>query len=87
MTEEHEDDPVWQAAWNWVQRQHDHERFDDAAMSELVAWLKQDPAHRTAYNKASRLWLLSGLIPPKMQDDEAGPHDDPDGQTPKPDAG
>ena len=87
MTVEHEGDPVWQAAWNWVQRQHEREQFDDAALAELVAWLKLDPAHRVAYNKASRLWLLSGLIPSSMQDDdEAGLHENPDDEACRPDA-
>lgn len=65
MTHERESDPIWHVAWSWVQRQHDRENFDDSALAELVAWLKADPLHRQAYNKASRLWLLSGLVPPK----------------------
>ena len=87
MTEEREADPVWQAAWMWVQRQHDHERFGDAAMAELVAWLKRDPAHRAAYNKAAKLWLLSGLVPPADTPgdaDEPYPHAPPDDGAHKP---
>lgn len=88
MTEERDSDPVWQSAWLWVQRQHDHEQFDDAALAALVAWLKQDPAHRAAYNKASQLWLLSGLIPPRNTlDDDSDPSAQPDDEARKQDAG
>lgn len=83
MAEQRGGDPAWESAWIWVQRQHDHEQFDGAALAELVAWLKQDPAHRLAYNKASRLWLISSLIPPSKTFD-AGDAPPPDGVTGKP---
>ncbi|MGK6309823.1 DUF4880 domain-containing protein [Variovorax sp. DT-64] len=63
MTQQ-QDDPVWHTAWTWVQREHERERFDDAARAEMMAWLRADPSHRTAYDKAARLWLLAGLVPP-----------------------
>lgn len=63
MTVEH-DDLIWRTAWAWVQRGHDREKFDEAARVELVGWLLADPAHRNAYHKAARLWLLAGLVPP-----------------------
>jgi transmembrane sensor len=63
MTRE-QDDPLWSAAWQWVQREHDREHFDAAARAEMTAWLLADPLHRKAYDKAARLWLLAGLVPP-----------------------
>lgn len=63
MTNSSENDPVWQAALDRVlaaQRQP----LDAQAASSLAAWLAQDPAHRKAYEKAARVWLLTGLIPP-----------------------
>lgn len=63
MTQE-KDDPVWNAAWAWAQREHDRDTFDDNARQEMTAWLLADPAHRRAYDKAARLWLLAGLVPP-----------------------
>jgi transmembrane sensor len=56
-------DPVWQAAWHWVLREHEG-RLDDAQRAERLAWLNADPAHRKAYDEAARLWLLAGLVPP-----------------------
>lgn len=64
MTQE-QDDPIWNAAWQWVQREYDRESFDAAARSEMTAWLVADPLHRKAYDKAARLWLLAGLVPPE----------------------
>ncbi|SAI74499.1 Uncharacterised protein [Bordetella ansorpii] len=55
---------VWEAALAWVQRQHDESAFDAAAQQELIAWLRQDPEHRRAYDRAARLWLIAGLVPP-----------------------
>lgn len=60
------EDPVWDAAWAWVRRQSSPDAvFDATAQRELVAWLAADAAHRQAYDKAGRLWLLVGLVPPK----------------------
>ncbi len=57
-------DPLWQEAWTWVQRQHEI-GFDDAAFNaRLNQWLQADPAHRTAYDKAARIWAVAGLVPP-----------------------
>ncbi|WP_144635182.1 FecR/PupR family sigma factor regulator [Bordetella genomosp. 13] len=58
------DHEVWEAALAWVQRQHDDTSFDDQARQALIDWLRQDPEHRRAYDKAARLWLLAGLVPP-----------------------
>jgi len=56
-------DVVWNTAWEWVVREHE-QPLDAAARQQLTAWLDADPAHRTAYEKASHRWLLAGLIPP-----------------------
>ncbi|ATE59254.1 FecR/PupR family sigma factor regulator [Thauera sinica] len=58
------DDPCWEAAWRWVQRQHEAGVSDEAFNAELIQWLQADPANRRAYEEASRIWTLSGLVPP-----------------------
>jgi ferric-dicitrate binding protein FerR (iron transport regulator) len=60
----HRDDPTWQTAWNWVLREHERP-LNAAEQSELVQWLKADPAHYKNYEEASRIWLLSALVPPE----------------------
>jgi ferric-dicitrate binding protein FerR (iron transport regulator) len=67
MTQE-QDDPIWSAAWQWVQREHDRENFDAASRAEMTAWLVADSLHRKAYDKAARLWLLAGLVPPSASE-------------------
>ncbi len=54
---------LWQIALDWVLLQHDGE-LGSAAQAELAAWLAAAPAHRTAYDEASRVWLAAGLVPP-----------------------
>jgi transmembrane sensor len=56
--------PVWDLAWSWVIRQHERDSFDAAAAAELACWLATDPIHRQVFDKASRLWLMAGLVPP-----------------------
>lgn len=56
------DDPVWNTAWSWVVREHE-QPLDDAARTELVAWLKCDPTHLASYEEASRIWLAAALVP------------------------
>lgn len=63
MTAPYDEDPVWEAAWTWVQREFDHETFDAAARAEMTAWLLADPLHRARYDEAARLWLLAGMVP------------------------
>ncbi len=72
-------DPVWDTAWSWVMHPHEHQGFDAAAEAELACWLAADPAHRQVYDKASRLWLIAGLVPP---DNDIGIPDctEPDGE-------
>ncbi|GKS83169.1 DUF4880 domain-containing protein [Acidovorax sp. SUPP1855] len=57
-------DPHWAVAWDWVQREYDRENFDPAARAAMMHWLAADEAHRKAYDKAARLWLLAGLTAP-----------------------
>lgn len=63
MTAPYDEDPVWGAAWAWVQREFDHETFDAPARAEMTAWLLADPLHRARYDEAARLWLLAGIVP------------------------
>lgn len=78
MSEEHgndsaRDDSVWNTAWSWVVREHE-QPLDDAARTELVAWLKANPNHLASYEEASRIWLASALVP--------GPGESPDPSEP-----
>lgn len=58
-------DPCWEAAWDWVQRQHEA-GFDDAAFNAaLNQWLQSDPAHRRSYEEAALLWRVAGLVRPR----------------------
>jgi transmembrane sensor len=63
MAQDQQDDPVWDAAWAWVQRAYDRDSFDDHARAERDRWLLADPAHRRAYERASQVWALTGLVP------------------------
>ncbi|KQU66150.1 MULTISPECIES: DUF4880 domain-containing protein [unclassified Rhizobacter] len=61
-----------QAAWEWVMKAHE-QPLGDVELDALNRWLDADPRHRTAHAQASRLWLLSGLVPP-AHDDDGLPH-------------
>lgn len=63
-TERDRHDPIWEAAWAWVVRHHEEKYADEATAHALARWLAEDPRHREAYQKASRLWLMAGLVPP-----------------------
>jgi ferric-dicitrate binding protein FerR (iron transport regulator) len=77
MTKDKDHDPVWQAAWAWVRRQHEQRgSLDDATRDEFMQWLAADPLHRKTYDEAARLWLLVGLVPPA--NDVPPPDDTPD---------
>ncbi len=52
---------------DWVLRLHESELETGAPVAppaELAAWLQADPAHRAAFDEASRVWLLTGMVPP-----------------------
>ena len=57
-------DTVWNIAWSWASRQPLQGVAEQAALKELACWLVADPLNRKAYQKACRLWLLAGLVPP-----------------------
>jgi ferric-dicitrate binding protein FerR (iron transport regulator) len=61
--EHHQHDPVWDAAWGWVTRLHEEKPGREDTAQALAAWLQEAPSHRDAYDKASRLWFLSGFAP------------------------
>ena len=67
MTDSRQNDPVWQAAVDWVLRAQE-QPLDPGTTAALTAWLAQDPAHRAAYEEAARIWLLTGLVPPSEDD-------------------
>ena len=62
MADSQHDDIVWQTAVEWIIRKHESP-LDTSAENELIAWLEKDPANRAAYEEASHLWLLTGLVP------------------------
>lgn len=72
MTDSKRDDLIWQTAVGWVMREHE-EPLDPVAHNALLTWLKDNPAHRAAYEEAARLWLLTGLIPPSEDASEIDP--------------
>ncbi|MEN7531802.1 MULTISPECIES: DUF4880 domain-containing protein [unclassified Cupriavidus] len=79
---QHNEDAAWATAWAWVQREHDRERFSDDARARMMEWLAADPAHRRAYDKAARLWLLAGLVPP-VNDLDGAPEPSPPAPWPR----
>ncbi|MRW93276.1 DUF4880 domain-containing protein [Duganella sp. FT80W] len=71
MDNDNAPDPIWDTAWAWVVREHERTQFDAAAREELQRWLAADERHCKQYEKACRLWMLSGLIPPAFGDESA----------------
>jgi ferric-dicitrate binding protein FerR (iron transport regulator) len=45
--------------------------LDSVAERELSDWLAKDPANRAAYEEASQVWMLTGLVP-RPSDPEPG---------------
>jgi ferric-dicitrate binding protein FerR (iron transport regulator) len=68
MNESDRDESLWNAAWEWVIREHE-QQLDAAARAQLIAWLKADPAHLAHYEEASRIWLAAALVPPPQTGD------------------
>jgi transmembrane sensor len=62
MSDSQGNDKAWQTAVEWIIRKH-ASPLDAAAERELLAWLEENPANRAAYEEASHLWLLTGLVP------------------------
>jgi transmembrane sensor len=56
-------DPVWERALDWllVTRASPH---DSRLRLERDAWLAEHEAHRQAYRRAEKVWLLTGDVPP-----------------------
>lgn len=63
MSNPRANDPIWQAALDWVLAPP-----DSRSAAQLQDWLARDPAHRQAYEEARRVWLLTGLLPPASDD-------------------
>ncbi|QGZ38136.1 FecR/PupR family sigma factor regulator [Pseudoduganella flava] len=57
------DDRAWQQALDWLLRAQE-QPLDTTGSAALAAWLAEHPSHRAAYDEASRVWLLTGLVPP-----------------------
>ncbi len=57
-------DSAWKEAWAWVIKEHENKTLDKVMQREFEKWLTADSAHKLAYEKASRLWLFAGLVPP-----------------------
>ncbi|MDA8522150.1 DUF4880 domain-containing protein [Acidovorax sp. NCPPB 4044] len=72
MNAPYDDDPVWDTAWAWAQREFDRETFDAAARAEMTAWLLKDPLHRQRYEEAAHLWLLAGMVPRRSGNPTSG---------------
>lgn len=62
MANSRHDDIVWQTAVEWIIRKHESP-LDSVAAAELIAWLEKDPVNRAAYEEASHVWRLTGLVP------------------------
>lgn len=80
---EREDDAAWQTALSWVMALHESPQ-DARLREELAAWLNESPVHRSAYEEARRVWLLTGLVPPLDAELEDG--DDSTSTSPPPSA-
>jgi transmembrane sensor len=70
MSDSQGDDKAWQTAVEWIMRKH-ASPLDAAAERELLGWLEEDPANRAAYEEASCLWLLTGMVP-RTDEPESG---------------
>ena len=61
MAHSEHDNLIWQTAMRWVLLEHENSLSD---RTELTIWLNEAQTHRTAYEEALTLWLITGLIPP-----------------------
>ena len=62
MSDSHGEDIAWKTAVEWIMRKHTSP-LGAVAEEELLAWLEKDSANRAAYEEASHLWRLTGLVP------------------------
>ncbi|TDY89196.1 MULTISPECIES: FecR/PupR family sigma factor regulator [Herbaspirillum] len=53
-----------EAAWYWIQRQHEAGPHDRDVAAALQDWLQADPTHQAAYQEAARIWAVAGLVAP-----------------------
>ncbi len=72
MTDSTDKDALWQTALDWVMRVHEAPRDSDTHAA-LTAWLDNNPAHRAAYDEATHIWLLTGLVPSSADDEGTSP--------------
>lgn len=70
MPDSQRDDVAWQTAVDWIIRKHESP-LDSVAERDLSDWLAKDPANRAAYEEASQLWMLTGLVS-RSRDPESG---------------
>lgn len=70
MPDSQRDDVAWQTAVDWIIRKHESP-LDFVAERDLSDWLAKDPANRAAYEEASQLWMLTGLVS-RSRDPESG---------------
>lgn len=56
-------DPAWDQALDWLLAVQEQPQ-DARLRAELEAWLAADPRHRAAYDKAQRVWALTGEAAP-----------------------
>lgn len=62
MADSCHDDMVWQTVAEWIIRKQESP-LDSVAAAELIAWLEKDSVNRAAYEEASHVWRLTGLVP------------------------
>ena len=56
------DDVIWRQAVDWL-LQEQEETFDGSAHKALLLWLAEAEGHRQAYEKARKVWMITGLQP------------------------
>lgn len=60
---EHRDDPIWEQALDWLFRLQERPR-DAALQAAFNTWLRADPRHAEAWNRATGTWQAMGAVPP-----------------------
>lgn len=62
MTDSEYSNEVWKQAQDWVMNLHES-TVGTEGLETLRQWLEKDITHRKAYEQASTLWLMTGLVP------------------------